>query len=221
MKILTTKSLVSIVLGVSLLTTITAGATVVSEESVVYTSGVFQSARNFSFLPEKVYADDLGDLGITVEFMSEEDILSTYAQIELVEEEEEVVEEPIMNYTQAEKDMLAKLVWGEARGVPTDVEKEAVVWCVLNRVDSPTHPDTITGVVTQPNQFTGYSSSFPVEPHIMELVEKALYSYEMEKQFGDSSGRVLPKEYIYFGGSNGRNWFRTTYQVTGQYYNFT
>lgn len=37
---------------------------------------------------------------------------------------------------EAEVEMLARLIWGEARGVASDMEKEAVAWCVLNRVDA-------------------------------------------------------------------------------------
>lgn len=37
---------------------------------------------------------------------------------------------------QEEIEMLAKLIWGEARGVESTTEKAAVAWCVLNRVDS-------------------------------------------------------------------------------------
>ena len=34
---------------------------------------------------------------------------------------------------EAEVEMLARLIWGEARGIPSDMHKAAVVWCVLNR----------------------------------------------------------------------------------------
>lgn len=34
---------------------------------------------------------------------------------------------------EAEVEMLARLIWGEARGIPSDMHKAAVVWCALNR----------------------------------------------------------------------------------------
>lgn len=37
----------------------------------------------------------------------------------------------------AEVEALAKMLYGEARGVTSDTEKAACVWCVLNRVDDP------------------------------------------------------------------------------------
>ena len=42
---------------------------------------------------------------------------------------------------EAEVEMLARLIWGEARGIPSDMHKAAVVWCVLNRVDAEGWPE--------------------------------------------------------------------------------
>lgn len=61
---------------------------------------------------------------------------------------------------EAEVEMLARLIWGEARGIPSDMHKAAVVWCVLNRVDAEGWPDTVAEVVTQPHQFAGYSPDY-------------------------------------------------------------
>ena len=65
------------------------------------------------------------------------------------------------NWNEAEAELLARTVWGEARGCGTE-QQAAVVWCVLNRVDSERFPDSIAAVVTQPSQFFGYSASNPV-----------------------------------------------------------
>ena len=52
----------------------------------------------------------------------------------------EVVQQKELNveYQIAEEDinMLAKTIWNEARGIKSDMEKAAIAWCVLNRVDS-------------------------------------------------------------------------------------
>lgn len=68
-------------------------------------------------------------------------------------------------------EMLAKLIWGEARGVRSKEQKAAVVWCVLNRVDSPLYPDSIEAVVTQKYQFSGYNESYPLTDEFMEIAE--------------------------------------------------
>ena len=55
-------------------------------------------------------------------------------------------------------EILAKLIWGEARGISSTTEKAAVAWCALNRVDSTAYPDTVEEVVTQRYQFAGYNA---------------------------------------------------------------
>lgn len=106
------------------------------------------------------------------------------------------------SHTDAE--YLASVAWGEAKGC-SKTEQAAVMWCVLNRVDSPLYPDTIYEVVTQENQFYGYSASNPVSPDLIELANSVLY-YWME---GDDSGRVLPEEYLFFIGDGKHNHFYT------------
>lgn len=106
---------------------------------------------------------------------------------------------------------LARTVWGEARGCTT-TEQAAVVWCVLNRVDSPDFPDDILEVLEQPNQFTGYDPENPVWPEILALVEDVLDRWELEKTAVGDVGRVLPKEYVFFEGDGQHNYFRTEYR---------
>lgn len=106
---------------------------------------------------------------------------------------------------------LARTVWGEARGCTT-TEQAAVVWCVLNRVDSPDFPDDILEVLEQPNQFSGYGAEYPVWPEILALVEDVLDRWELEKTAVGDVGRVLPEEYVFFEADNQHNYFRTEYR---------
>lgn len=47
-----------------------------------------------------------------------------------------------------EAEMLAKLVYREARGIKSKMEQAGVIWCVLNRVDCPhSFDDTISKVI--------------------------------------------------------------------------
>ncbi|MCD8195929.1 MAG: cell wall hydrolase [Lachnospiraceae bacterium] len=114
-------------------------------------------------------------------------------------------------YTTADAEMLARLLYGEARGVASETERAAVVWCVLNRVDSDEFPDTISGVVLQAYQFGGYSSTAPIDSALLALAEDVLARWETEKKTGEDAGRVLPKEYTYFSGDGSRNHFRDAY----------
>lgn len=108
-------------------------------------------------------------------------------------------------------DMMAKLVWGEARGCST-TEQAAVVWCVLNRVDAGFADGTIKGVITAKSQFTGYRSSNPITATQREIAVDVLTRWYREKNGEADVGRVLPKEYLYFSGDGIRNIFRTQYK---------
>lgn len=106
-------------------------------------------------------------------------------------------------------DALARTIWGEARGCSTE-QQEAVVWCILNRVDSNVNyfPDDIMGVITQSNQFQGYNVNNPIEAELYELSLRVCTMWEAEKN-GESINRVLPKEYLYFYGDGNVNYFTT------------
>lgn len=113
-------------------------------------------------------------------------------------------------YTREEAEMLAKAVWGEARGCDP-MQQAAVVWCVLNRVDSdnPYWPDSIAEVVSQPQQFHGYIKSNPVDENILAIVNDVLTRWRIEDCCVGEVGRVLPQEYLYFTGDNVVNTFTT------------
>lgn len=106
-----------------------------------------------------------------------------------------------------EIDILAKLMWGEARGVQSDAEKAAVAWCVLNRVDDEYFPNSIKEVVEAPYQFIGYNPDNPVENNLKQIAADVLRRWELEKEQGNVAGRTLPREYKYFWGDGEHNHF--------------
>ncbi|MDR2513768.1 MAG: cell wall hydrolase [Christensenellaceae bacterium] len=138
---------------------------------------------------------------------------------ESVIEQAESATEPgdsVIRAPEAERDendveMLARLIWGEARGIPSTAEKAAVVWCVLNRVDDPRWPDTIAEVVKQENQFVGYSPSYPATEEHIAIAADVLARWKLEKIGLGDAGRVLPAEYTFFTGDGKNNHFRNTY----------
>lgn len=121
---------------------------------------------------------------------------------------------------EAEVEMLARVLWGEARGVPSDMEKAAVVWCVLNRVDADEWPDTVAEVVTQPYQFVGYSLAYPATDELKAIAADVLTRWEREKAAGGDVGRVLPAEYTFFTGDGEHNHFRNAYEG-GDFWDWT
>lgn len=127
----------------------------------------------------------------------------------------EEVAEPSLN--EADVEMLAKLVWGEARGCSV-TEQAAVIWTVLNRVDSedPVFPDTIQEVVMKPWQFIGYDPNHPVEQDKVDLARDVLTRW-----LTGGEGRVLPKEYVFFHGDGVHNHFRMEFEHNGQYWDWS
>ncbi len=107
---------------------------------------------------------------------------------------------------------LAKLVWAEARGIPSDMEKAAVMWCVINRVEREgCWANSIMEVIKQPKQFAYYKNS-PLDPQLYELAKDVLIRWDMERCGYSNVGRVLPAEYCWFTGYGGKNWFRPAFQ---------
>ena len=119
-------------------------------------------------------------------------------------------EEPM--WSQAEVEAISKTVYGEAMVTGSDEEMSAVVWCILNRVDSQIYPDSIIGVITQYKQFHGYHEDNPVDAGIETLVLDVLGRWEAEKQGQENVGRTLPTEYLFFWGDGWHNHFTTKFQ---------
>ena len=111
-----------------------------------------------------------------------------------------------------EVEALARMLYGEARGVPSTMEKAACVWCVLNRVDDTRFPDTVLDVLEAPYQFAGYNATYPVLPELAEIAADVLTRYHAERDGDTEAGRVLPAEYAFFTGDGRNNHFRTEWR---------
>ena len=119
-----------------------------------------------------------------------------------------LVSEQLKDYEE-DIDMIAQLIWAEARGVDSTMEQAAVAWCVLNRYDAG-YGFSISDVITSPSQFA-YRRGLPVLDKFRELAKDVLTRWLLEKQGIEDVGRVLPEDYLYFAGSHGANRFRTGY----------
>lgn len=127
--------------------------------------------------------------------------------------EPEHLEEPSTIWVpdQEEVEAIARTLYAECRGVESVAERAAVAWCILNRVDDPSYPDTVLGVVEQPYQFA-YDETAPLWPFLERLAADVLTRYHREKSGETDVGRTLPAEYLYFEGDGERNWFTTEWQ---------
>ena len=129
-----------------------------------------------------------------------------------VEPKPEPSEAPIyyeMYFTEEDAAEVAKMLWGEARGCTRDNQIKCA-WVVCNRVDDERFPDTIRGVLGQPNQFHGYDPTYPVTDELYDVAFDVLTRWSYEKQ-GIPVRRELPSSYLYFTGNGVENIFREAY----------
>ena len=104
-----------------------------------------------------------------------------------------------------EAEYIAKVIYGTARN-HADSDKRAVVWCILNRVEHHSHPDTVAEVCEQPKQWMGYSNDNPV---LTELYDLALV--ELKIWHGDGH-RPMSNDYIYLSWSSKEIILRDTFE---------
>lgn len=104
-----------------------------------------------------------------------------------------------------EAEYIAKVLYGTA-SKHADSDKRAVVWCILNRVEHYSHPDTVVEVCEQPKQWMGYSSDNPV---LTELYDLALAEL---KVWHNDGHRPVSNDYIYLTWSSKEILLRDTFE---------
>ena len=147
----------------------------------------------------------------------------------IIEEPKEPKEESINEievelptfYTDDDAIALAKMLYGEARGVGEletaagavsgKCQQAAVIWTVLNRYDAG-FADSIKSVVVAPHQYYGYLESNPVDDELLDLVYDVLDRWNNERNGETNVGRVLPSDYMWFHGDGQHNHFRNKYR---------
>lgn len=118
---------------------------------------------------------------------------------------------PIPTYVPDETDVtaLAQMAYGEARGL-ADYEIAACMWVALNRLDHGGYGDTVTEVVAAPGQFAGYSAENPVDEELAAIARDVLTRHDAQQR-GEDVPREIGREYLWFSGRDGHNWFRAAY----------
>lgn len=122
--------------------------------------------------------------------------------------------------TEEELEMLAKMLYGEARGC-SKTEQAACVWVVLNRVMDDRWADTIAEVVTQKSQFVGYQEDNPVWSELLALAEDVVLRWAAEQDGAQYVGRVIPADYYFWWGDGSRNWFRKEFEDNNNTWDWT
>lgn len=124
-----------------------------------------------------------------------------------VEVKEKIIEQ--LNSMTYEIQLLSTIAWNEAGAIPSITHQSAVIWCILNRVDSEKFGTSIIEVATSPNQFAYYG--YINGEKLQWLAADVLTRWLLEREGYVEVGRTLPQEYLYFIGDGARNHFRTTY----------
>ena len=153
--------------------------------------------------------------------IEQEPIMTNYSdeiQVQVTEEQKNKISDKVKELDNEIK-MLAKLIYREARGINSTDQKAAVVWCVLNRVDNGNYGSSISKVITAKHQFAWVPDT-PVKDEFYELAKDVVTRWLLEKEGFEEVGRVLPKDYLYFAGRDGKNWFRKEYR-SGNYWNWS
>ena len=108
-------------------------------------------------------------------------------------------------YTSVEQDMLGYIVQQEAGGYSLE-HKQVIAQVIVNRVQSDQFPDTITGVLTQKNQFSSlsnwYSKKNPPDEDTRQAVSDVLT--------GNYDDCTMGATFFYaprWAGKSASNWF--------------
>ena len=114
-----------------------------------------------------------------------------------------------------EAEYISKVVYGMGKN-HSDNDRKAIIWCILNRVESAGYPGTIKEVCQQSQQWIGYSDDNPVLEDIYNLVLPIL------KEWYNEGHRPMDRKFVYLSWSSEEIIMRDTFEVTKntKYYKF-
>ena len=112
---------------------------------------------------------------------------------------------------EAEAECIAKVLYGTAQHHSADGQR-AVVWCILNRVEHASYPNSVIEVCEQPQQWMGYSEDNPV---VEDLYDVAL---EVLKTWYNGGHRPVSPDYIFLSWSSSEIVLRDRFEEKGAHY---
>ena len=125
-----------------------------------------------------------------------------------IDEKNTATPEVVAKYSSYEVTLVAKTVWGEARGCSRD-EQKLVVWCICNRADA--RDQSIEEVVTAPHQFVGFNPEHPVDAELVAVAEEVLQAWSRSEEALILPPYATTSAYQFFHGDGEHNWFREEY----------
>lgn len=104
----------------------------------------------------------------------------------------------------SQREAVARVLYGTALHHSADAQR-AVVWCVINRVESSLYPDTIEEVCAQPSQWMGYSEENPIISDLYAVADEVISGWE-------SGGyRAVSPDYLFLSWTADEIVLRTTF----------
>lgn len=107
----------------------------------------------------------------------------------------------------ADCEAVARVLYGTALHHSEDAQK-AVVWCIINRVESSLYPDSIQEVCEQESQWMGYSAENPIISSMYDVADEVISGWE-------SGGyRAVSPDYLFLSWTQDEIVLRTTFNET-------
>lgn len=142
-------------------------------------------------------------------FRPQEDVLARFMEPVPAAEPVAVAAAEPAETRRADAEEMARVVYGTALYNSTEAQR-AVMWCIINRVESPLYPDTVVEVCQQPSQWMGYSADTPVLGQLYDLAVEVLEAWE------NGGARNLPEGCLWFDwNGNEAITFRTAFDSSG------
>ena len=156
--------------------------------------------QKYTLMMDERVAQISAEYEATIEQMKEDH----YAEIvRIVNDYETLTPEDVMR---EEGEYIAKVMYGTARN-HSERDQRTLVWCILNRVDHASFPDTVQGVCQQNSQWIGYSDDNPVLEGLYDIAAKELETWH-------SGYRPVTEDYVYMSWSSREIVLRDTYNST-------
>lgn len=104
----------------------------------------------------------------------------------------------------ADCEAVARVLYGTALHHSEDAQR-AVVWCIINRVESSLYPNTIEEVCSQPSQWMGYSEENPVIANLYDIADEVISGWQ-------SGGyRAVSPDYLFLTWTRDEIVLKTTF----------
>lgn len=147
----------------------------------------------------------------------------TKSVIHTTEEKDEPPVMLVFYYDNEDIINMAKLLYRECGGVKNVTEQACVAWIACNWADAENDNDYV-GMISESIKSAGrfaYSRKAPVTDHLYSLAADVLFRWNLEKNGYQVVGRVIPSDYLYFGGDGRHNYFRRQFRGDRDFWDYS